>query len=338
MYKSIRCALVLIFILASVQFCWAVNAVPFIYPKFKAFDINGVPLSGGKLYTFAAGGSTPKAVYANPDLTGPSTTVTLDSNGEAVFYLGSGGYKFNLTDSVGVTQPGWPIDNIAYTAAMIGLSDVTNDAQIPKSIGTTKGDVIGFTGASTPVRYGVGTDGKVFTADSASSTGWSWQTSGTTLVSTTPVTSVSSVDIAVVAGKRYRLVAQLLQNTSNAYHKITCNGDSGNNYFYAMLGYNSLGGAFPHGESVAFIAVTDTSAGNLIKLANECLVEVEFSTWTSNVNKTLFVGKGSWVNASGNPGGVSASGTYSGTATLTTITYAPSAGTITGTLTLYSMN
>ncbi len=311
----------------------------FISLPFKAFATDGTPLAGGKLYTYAAGGSTPKATYSDPALTVPnSTTITLDPYGEATFYLGSGGYKFNLTNAAGVQQPGWPIDNIAYTASMVGLPNVTNEAQIAKSIGTTKGDLVGFTASATPARVGVGTNGKVWTADSTASTGISWQWSGMTLISTTSPTAASTVDIAVVAGKRYRLVAQLLQNTNNAYHKVTCNGDSGNNYSYVVSGYYSVGATLVHGEGVAFIAVTDTTAGNLIKLANECLVIVEFSTWTSNVNKSLYAGKSSWVNASGNPGGGTIAGTYSGAATLTTVTYAPSAGTITGTINLYSMN
>ncbi len=339
MRKLIRCTLSLIILLLIAHVCWAVNAVPLTYPRFKAFDSNGVPLAGGKLYTFAAGGSTPKVTYSDSALSVPNlTTLTLDANGEATIYLGSGGYKFNLTDSAGVTQLGWPIDNIGFTATMVGLPSVTNDAQIAKSVGTTKGDSIGFTASATPARVGVGTDGKVWTADSTASTGFSWQWSGMTLVSTTPVTSASSVDIAVVAGKRYKLVAQLLQNTSNAYHKITCNLDGGNNYSYVVSGYYTVGATLVHGEAVAFMAVTDTTAGNLILAANECIVAVEFSTWTSNVNKSLFIGKGSWINASGNPGGASMSGMYSGAATLTTVTYAPSAGTITGTITLYSMN
>ncbi len=315
---------------------------PLTYPRFKAFDSNGVPLVGGKLYTFAAGGSTPKVTYSDSALSVPNlTTITLDANGEATIYLGSGGYKFNLTDSAGVTQLGWPIDNIGFTATMVGLSNVTNEAQIAKSVGTAKGYLIGFTASGTPAGVAVGSNGQVVTADSAASVGWSWQapSGGMVLVSTTPVTGASTVDITVaaVAGKRYKLVAQLLQNTSNAYHKIICNGDSANHQ-YANINWYSSQMLLIHSESVGYIPVSDTLTANLTKLANECIIEVEFSAWTSNAKIVLFTGKGSWVNASGNPGGVSVSGTYSGAAPLTTITYAPSAGTITGTISLWSMN
>jgi hypothetical protein len=50
------------------------------------------------------------------------------------------------------------------------------DAQIPDSLLTTKGDIIAATGASTPTRLGVGTNGQVLTADSAEATGVKWVT------------------------------------------------------------------------------------------------------------------------------------------------------------------
>lgn len=52
------------------------------------------------------------------------------------------------------------------------------DAQIPDSLLTTKGDIIGATGASTPARLGVGTNNQVLTADSTTATGLKWATAG----------------------------------------------------------------------------------------------------------------------------------------------------------------
>ena len=56
------------------------------------------------------------------------------------------------------------------------------DAQIPDSLLTTKGDLISATGASTPARLGVGTNGQVLTADSTQSTGLKWAANASTPV------------------------------------------------------------------------------------------------------------------------------------------------------------
>lgn len=71
--------------------------------KFRAFTAqNG--LSGGKLYTYAAGTSTPLLTYSDAALTVPnSNPITLDSRGEANVFLTPGkAYKIVTKDSSGV--------------------------------------------------------------------------------------------------------------------------------------------------------------------------------------------------------------------------------------------
>lgn len=46
--------------------------------------------------------------------------------------------------------------------------------RITKALGTTKGDLVGFSASATPVRVGIGTDGQVPVADAASTPGWKW--------------------------------------------------------------------------------------------------------------------------------------------------------------------
>ena len=83
-------------------------------PVFKAFDNNGEPLSGGLLYTYVAGTSTPQVTYTDSTQTTPNTNpIVLNARGEAPLWLNvSLLYKFLLTDSLGNTIPGWPVDNI----------------------------------------------------------------------------------------------------------------------------------------------------------------------------------------------------------------------------------
>jgi hypothetical protein len=52
----------------------------------------------------------------------------------------------------------------------------TADAAIPKSLVTTKGDIIVATANATPARLGAGTNGYVLTADSTQASGLKWAT------------------------------------------------------------------------------------------------------------------------------------------------------------------
>lgn len=316
------------------------NAYPFVMPLFWPLDANKDFMVGWKLSAYIAGTDTKKDTYSDPACsTANDWPLVGNADGFAMFYLKPGEpYKLSLTDADDVLQPGWPIDNICYTKAMVGLSNVTNDAQVKASIGTAKGDLIGFTASATPTNIAVGTNGQVLTAASGSSAGMSWQSIGTNIIDTQSVTSVSTIDFSVDTLTRYKLIVQVLQNTSNGYLKLTCNGDTGNNYSYVIAGRYSTGATLVYGNAGSFIALSDTTAGNLILAANEAYIEIELSTWQSNPHKALFTVKGSWVNISGNPGGCSGSGTYSGAADVTTISIVPSAGTITGVATLYSLN
>lgn len=89
---------------------------PLILPKWKFFDANGLPLAGGKLYSYAAGTTTPQATYTDTTEGTPNTNpLILDANGEGVIWLGSLNYKFILKDSS---------DNVLWTAD--GIQSIPN--------------------------------------------------------------------------------------------------------------------------------------------------------------------------------------------------------------------
>lgn len=87
------------------------------YPKFQGRDSLGQPLAGGKLWSYAAGTSTPIATYTDSTGATPNTNpVVLSSAGEADVWLTEGQpYKLRLTDAVDVQQ--WVVDHILPPAA-----------------------------------------------------------------------------------------------------------------------------------------------------------------------------------------------------------------------------
>lgn len=93
-------------------------------PRYQFFDSKGKPLVGGKLYTYLAGTTTPVATYQDQDLTIKNgNPIPLDGSGSCTIWLDPAKqYKFVLKDAKGVTQPGWPVDNISGAANMVSLA------------------------------------------------------------------------------------------------------------------------------------------------------------------------------------------------------------------------
>jgi hypothetical protein len=87
------------------------------YPIIQEFDDNGNFLSGGKLFTYAAGTTTKQNTFTDSSGGTPNTNpVILDARGEANVWLSPTLlYKYVLspsTDSDPPTNPIWTVDNI----------------------------------------------------------------------------------------------------------------------------------------------------------------------------------------------------------------------------------
>lgn len=84
--------------------------------KQRFSDANGLPLVGGKLYTYVAGTTTPIATYTALGGGTNANPIILNANGECDVWITEGlSYKFVLKDSSDVTQ--WTVDNIALLSA-----------------------------------------------------------------------------------------------------------------------------------------------------------------------------------------------------------------------------
>lgn len=107
-------------------------------PKLQFFGTDGLPLVGGKLYTYAAGTTTPLATYV--DYTGTTTNtnpVILDSNGEADVWLSNTlNYKFVLKTSE---------DVLLYTTDYVSVPLTASSFSTPPPIGDVTPNVGTFT-------------------------------------------------------------------------------------------------------------------------------------------------------------------------------------------------
>jgi hypothetical protein len=99
--------------------------------KQRYTDNNGNNLSGGKLYAFAAGTSTPLDTYSDQAGATPNAhPVVLNARGEATVFWGSSPYKVVLKDASDVEI--WSQDNM----------QVQSDAADLASVATGKGDAL----------------------------------------------------------------------------------------------------------------------------------------------------------------------------------------------------
>jgi hypothetical protein len=102
-------------------------------PKMQFLTAAGVPLVGGKVFTYTAGTTTPAVTYVDSAQTTPNTNpVILDSRGEANIWLGAAAYKFKLTDANDVEI--WTVDYISAPTSGVSPAlsgNVTIDSDTP---------------------------------------------------------------------------------------------------------------------------------------------------------------------------------------------------------------
>jgi len=120
----------------------------------------------------------------------------------------------------------------AVPASVKSAYDLAGNA-IPKSTGTTAGDVIYYTGASTPVRLGIGTAGQILTVNGgATAPSWTTPASGGKTWQQTSTASMSGASITVssLTGQDILVSFEDWSATSTATLNWRMNSNSGNSY------------------------------------------------------------------------------------------------------------
>ena len=126
-------------------------------PKQQFFDANGQPLVGGKIYTYAAGTTTPITTYVDSaGVTTNTNPIILDSRGMAnIWLLSTAVYKYAVFDALDV--PIFTTDNIGVTLTAASFAT-------PPVIGSTTPNSGFFTTisltANTASKLNVGTTGE----------------------------------------------------------------------------------------------------------------------------------------------------------------------------------
>lgn len=146
-------------------------------PKFEAYDSNGDPCNGCKLFAYAAGTTTKQDTYTSSTLGTPNTNpVVLDSAGRATVFLNpTQSYKFVLAPASDTDPPASPIytvDNVVgpFSGVVTITAANTRGLQISRS-GAEAGLSIASSGGSGKT-YGIvsNTSGALIIRDDADGT------------------------------------------------------------------------------------------------------------------------------------------------------------------------
>lgn len=168
-------------------------------------DDNGLPLAGGKLYSYQAGTTTPKDTYVDSAGVTPNTNpVIFDASGRNEVWI-SGNYKFTLTDAndvlirtvdnISAVDAGGDMKSSIYDPAniqqqVVGISAVqtiTNKTLLNTASLAFNGTA-GIIGTTTNNNADAGSVGEVLSAVNAG---------GVVMISGTPITITS---VALTAG------------------------------------------------------------------------------------------------------------------------------------------
>jgi hypothetical protein len=170
------------------------------------------------------------------------------------------------------------------------------DAQIPDSLLTTKGDLIAATGASTPARLAVGTNGQALLANSATATGLEWATpasGGMTLISTTTL-NAATVTISSIPSSYVNLML------------IVRNARPVNDTASTLLRFNSDATSSRHTQNSAGVAVQTDQPFNSEQIAisrasdNGTVQSLSVTTIFDYANTTTWKG-GQTLSITNNP-------------------------------------
>lgn len=186
-------------------------AVLFTPPFMQFLDADGKPLSGGKIYSYAAGTTTPKPTYSTADGTEQLTNpVVLDSSGRAVIFI-QGSYRFDIFDASGSLIRS--VDNVTSFQTVTDSSDAffesfsgdgtTTSFTLSSNLGTDEKSIMVFVKKS---QESFVTNGAFATdTDWTKGTGWTIGSGVATAAGAISTALIQTSPKELESGKAYRL-------------------------------------------------------------------------------------------------------------------------------------
>jgi hypothetical protein len=196
------------------------------------------------------------------------------------------------------------------------------DAQIPDSLLTTKGDLIAATGASTPARLGVGTNGQVLTADSAEASGVKWATAAGALsvaqiaTGSLPTGSGTLTLSGLTQDYLVLRIFAMTQGTLGQNLIARINNDS--SALYNHTGFQVNGGGTPYGPIVGTTTTSVNLCSSLVNAGSGANVTFIIQNNKTTGFKTYQV-TSNMTDSGSQPRGQVNSGIYLGSAATTSL-------------------
>ncbi len=213
------------------------------------------------------------------------------------------------------------------------------DTAIQPTIFDAKGDLIVATAADTPARLAVGSANQVLTVDSSTATGLKWAApaaaGGLTLLSTTTLTG-ASVTISSIS-QDYTNLQLVIKNAYNSVADwlfMRLNSDTGTVYYRRRFNVSgtSVSGATSAESRLLLAQMPNASADDRNGAAIVNLYDYTVTTGQQILTVNAF-----GYDGSANAGNINTV-VYDKSAAITSITFAPDAGTMTaGTVLLYGV-
>ena len=223
----------------------------------------------------------------------------------------------------------------AVTTAKIATGAVTG---VKIAMGSdAQGDIL-FRGASNYQRLAAGTSGQILkTLGAGANPLWVDNTGGTWVsVQSGTVSAGSSFTVSSLeAGAKYKLIVNMIQNTSASDYRLTFNSDTGSNYKWA--GIRGVAASANGDGSSSDTKVVLNRSGSDVSATFPFFAELLISPYASTNNNQLVLGISHYVNGTA-PAVNGIAGSYAGAASLSSLTITTAAGTMTGSWTLYKLS